>query len=241
MLCSCLTVLLHSCASVTASAARAACMMHDMVPTAQGAPIPLALANCIIAACGQLGDMPRAWETFEALEKLRLTPSMDTYDALAGGCNGHGHADVVAKLYQEAAAHGLAPTAMTHMHKIKAAVVLQDLPGAMERLEEWMSEQPVSSIPLEAMDAVVYLAERQGDRRALKALVQRLPQPVGSRGKVRARCWCVCVTMCDRRCSGHAFLGGTRCWWGMRMSQHPGQHQGQQHARMARDWVAGSK
>lgn len=68
-----------------------------MTPS-QGDPVPIPLINCIIAACGQLGDMPRAWETFDALEKLNLAPSIDTYDALAGGCRQHGQAEIVAKV-----------------------------------------------------------------------------------------------------------------------------------------------
>ena len=64
----------------------------------QGTPVPVALANCIIAACGQLGDMPRAWETLEAMEGLGMSPTIDTYDVLAGGCHGHGQPGIVAKV-----------------------------------------------------------------------------------------------------------------------------------------------
>ena len=49
----------------------------------------LAMANCVMAACSQAGDLPRTFETFEALGDLGLEPDIDSYNAVLAGCVRH--------------------------------------------------------------------------------------------------------------------------------------------------------
>lgn len=74
---------------------------------------------------------------------------------------------------------------MSRVHQIKAAVVLQDLAVAMQLLTTWVQDSSVGAIPYDAMNAVVCLAERQGNRAALNKLCAMLKQPMGSRHRVR--------------------------------------------------------
>lgn len=99
------------------------------------------------------------------------------------------------QLYEEALGRGLELSDMSRTHEIKAAVVMQDLPTAMERLQAWVELAKMSEIPHEAMDVVVCLAERQGDRAALDSLNELLQRPLGTRAKVCWLCWLcgVCV------------------------------------------------
>ena len=44
------------------------------------------MADCVLAACGQIGDIGRSFETFEAYAKLQLRPGANTYNAVLSGC-----------------------------------------------------------------------------------------------------------------------------------------------------------
>lgn len=111
------------------------------------------------------------------------------------------------QLYEEAVEKGLQLSNMSRMHAIKAAVVMQDLPAAMELLGKWLDAARRSDIPLEAMDAVVCLAERQGDGAALEKLSKQLQLSLGSRAKVRVCVGCVCKNIVF--CAGGAVAFST--------------------------------
>ena len=56
------------------------------------------MLNCIIAAFSQVGNLARAFETFEAAAGLGLTPDTDSYNALMEGLVEHGQAAALPKV-----------------------------------------------------------------------------------------------------------------------------------------------
>lgn len=44
------------------------------------------MADCVLAACGQVGDVPRALETFDAYPTLGLSPATTSYNAVLNAC-----------------------------------------------------------------------------------------------------------------------------------------------------------
>ncbi len=81
--------------------------IYKPFPHTQGKPVHVAMVNCIIAACSQLGDLARAWETYEAMGDLHVEPNIDTYNALAAGCVQHGRADAVDEVWWSCVCVGL--------------------------------------------------------------------------------------------------------------------------------------
>lgn len=56
------------------------------------------MLDCIVAACSQIGDSARAFETFAAYGNLRLVPGTQAYNAVLQGCIYHGLLDSVPKV-----------------------------------------------------------------------------------------------------------------------------------------------
>ncbi len=56
------------------------------------------MLNCIIAAFSQVGNLARAFETFEAASGLGLAPDTDSYNALMEGLVNHGQAAALPKV-----------------------------------------------------------------------------------------------------------------------------------------------
>lgn len=56
------------------------------------------MLNTIIAASSQVGDLPRAFETFEAAAGLQLAPNTDTYNAIMEGCVNFGQSASIPKV-----------------------------------------------------------------------------------------------------------------------------------------------
>ncbi len=57
------------------------------------------MLNCIIAAFSQVGNLARAFETFEAASELGLAPDTDSYNALMEGLVSHGQAAALPKVH----------------------------------------------------------------------------------------------------------------------------------------------
>lgn len=60
------------------------------VVVVQGEPVTGPMLDCVVAACSQMGDMGRAFETFEAYSALGLEPDAQAYNAVIMGCINHG-------------------------------------------------------------------------------------------------------------------------------------------------------
>ena len=64
---------------------------------AQGEPVSGAMLDCVVAACSQMGDLGRAFETFEAYAELGLRPGAQAFNAVLAGCIGQGITQPVPK------------------------------------------------------------------------------------------------------------------------------------------------
>ena len=56
------------------------------------------MLNIIVAACSQIGDMSRAFETFESFPSLGIKPDVDSYNAVIAGCAMHNLLDSIPKV-----------------------------------------------------------------------------------------------------------------------------------------------
>lgn len=143
-------------------------------------PVPVALFNLVIAACSQLGDLGRAFQTFEQLPGLNLKPSPATYNALLSGCvatNNQSAFDTVMDRMKE---DGVEPDAQTLHLLVDREVVAGDAPAMLQALtklddaginpEAWLLERCVAR------------CERAGNVDELETLLHRLKRATGSGG-----------------------------------------------------------
>jgi hypothetical protein len=71
------------------------------------------MLDCIVAACSQMGDLGRAFETFEAYPALGLKPDAQAYNAVIMGCINYGLTASVPKARPPLAAFVAAGTEIT--------------------------------------------------------------------------------------------------------------------------------
>ena len=64
----------------------------------QGELVSTPMLNCIVAACGQIGDMGRAFETFETYGSFGQQPDTSSYNAVLQGCVAHNFLESVPKV-----------------------------------------------------------------------------------------------------------------------------------------------
>ena len=64
----------------------------------QGEMVTTPMVNCIVAACSQIGDMSRAFETFETYGSFGLKPDTGSYNAVLQGCVAHNFLESVPKV-----------------------------------------------------------------------------------------------------------------------------------------------
>ena len=64
----------------------------------QGELVSTPMLNCIVAACGQIGDMGRAFETFETFASFGLAADTASYNAVLQGCVAHNFLESVPKV-----------------------------------------------------------------------------------------------------------------------------------------------
>eukprot|EP00887_Chlorella_sp_A99_P007544 scaffold28.g7544.t1 len=145
----------------------------------EGKRVSAAQANLVLAACCQLGDLQRAFETFDALPLLGVQPDADSYNALLQGCVETGEAGAAERVLEEMAAAGVAPNAHTHhllvdaqARRPGAPVVKGDVPGMAAALDslEAAGHTPKTGL----LERCVARCERAGEREAMKPLLERL-------------------------------------------------------------------
>lgn len=67
-------------------------------PPFQGELVTIEMLNTVIAASSQVGDLVRAFETFEAAAGLQLVPNTDTFNAIMEGCVNYGQSASIPKV-----------------------------------------------------------------------------------------------------------------------------------------------
>lgn len=63
----------------------------------QGLPVSAPMLDCVVAACSQMGDIARAFESFEAYAALGLAPGAQAFNAVLSGCIAQGVTQPVPK------------------------------------------------------------------------------------------------------------------------------------------------
>lgn len=89
--------------------------LHIMTVGVQGEGVTAAMLNCIIAASSQVGDLGRAYQTFDAAGSLGVVPTADTYNAVMGGCLQWGEVPSVQKASPCLPGHSCCPFVMSRV------------------------------------------------------------------------------------------------------------------------------
>lgn len=132
-------------------------------------PLHVAQLNAIIAACCQLGDLERGFDSLCAAEKLGLDPDAAGFESLAAGCVEVGRADLFREVreMQEAAGIEAGPTWARLCVEMELAA--GDLEAALQELD--IVGKAASP---DLLERVLLRAERAGDDATVAALVARL-------------------------------------------------------------------
>ncbi|KAL4857705.1 Pentatricopeptide repeat-containing protein [Chlorella vulgaris] len=153
----------------------------------QGRPVSTVQLNLVVAACCQIGDLKRAFETFDAFGALGAAPNADTYNALMQGCIETGDVETALKVFEQMQEAQMEPNAHTHHQLVDAGVVAGDVQSMMRALV--VMEESGHTPRLALLERCMARAERAGEAGAVQQLLQRLFRNdyriVGVEAKVR--------------------------------------------------------
>ena len=88
----------------------------------QGEPVSNAMLDCVVAACSQMGDIGRAFETFEAYGALGLAPDAQAFNAVLTGCIGQGITQPVPKACRRCYLSNPYKTALTYVVGVRESL-----------------------------------------------------------------------------------------------------------------------
>ncbi|CAK0755485.1 hypothetical protein CVIRNUC_002378 [Coccomyxa viridis] len=128
---------------------------------AQGEPLCPAMLDCVVAACSQIGDSSRAFETFAAYGNLGLTPGAQAYNAVLQGCIYHGLIDSVPKILEDMKAAEVGFNALTHSLMVESFVVQNQPQAAVDAYFE--AQAANKAIRPETFEKMVARCERGGN------------------------------------------------------------------------------
>ncbi len=143
----------------------------------RGETVGATALNVVIAACARAGDVGRAFETFEEIERtFAMAPTTASYNALLGACVWHGRAWAAPRLADEMAAKGVEPDATTRALLLDGALAARDLPAALVQLQAAVAigEAP----PRDTLRRLLMQTKRVGDDAAL-ATVEAAMEALG--------------------------------------------------------------
>lgn len=128
-------------------------------------PVTAASLDVIIAACGRIGDLNRAFLTYEAFPKLGLKAGTSTYNALIEACLSNGHVRSVFKVVEEMQQQDppASPDEGTHSAVIRTYLALNDPARALEALGDMVRLQCEPSTAL-LEDMIVKFARLGADK-----------------------------------------------------------------------------
>lgn len=81
----------------------------------EGKKVTEVMLDVIVSACSRMGDVNRAFETFEVYPKLGLQHRTESYNALMEVCARQNQVEVIMKLLQQMAKAGVRPNVDTYM------------------------------------------------------------------------------------------------------------------------------
>ncbi|KAK9798508.1 hypothetical protein WJX73_004822 [Symbiochloris irregularis] len=179
-----MTMVVDACARSVEKLDHAYFVLEDM--HAQGEAVTTAMLNCVIAACGQVGDMSRAFETFESFGALGLKPNTNSYNAIIAGCAVHNLLDSIPKVLEEMEAEGHHKNELTHTLMVKTHLARRNTEDAVEALA--VMRDAGFSPGMKLYDLVLLRCQRAGDfqsqARLLRGPTSIIP-PYLTTGRVR--------------------------------------------------------
>jgi len=152
----------------------------------------LAPLNCVIAASSQMGDLDRAFQTYETLQdhgkKHQLVPNIETFNALLLGCGKQGHWEAAKLVLEKIQEEQLKATGETHEKILYVMLRARRFQEAIEYLRQ-NSNQPKHAedqaragrapVPFTAYRMVARIALLRPDAPAVVRELQHLAAQAG--------------------------------------------------------------
>ncbi|KAK4529608.1 hypothetical protein CCYA_CCYA02G0465 [Cyanidiococcus yangmingshanensis] len=150
----------------------------------------LAPLNCVIAASSMLGDLDRAFQTYETLQdhgkQHHLLPNIETFHALLMGCGKKGHWEAAKLVLEKIQEARLRLTGETHERLIFVMLrcrrfneAVEYLRGHTQQHREGPTESDYMPIPFTAYRMVARGALRRTDGDAILREMQQLAHQAG--------------------------------------------------------------
>eukprot|EP00238_Polyblepharides_amylifera_P002994 CAMPEP_0196589646 /NCGR_PEP_ID=MMETSP1081-20130531/64163_1 /TAXON_ID=36882 /ORGANISM="Pyramimonas amylifera, Strain CCMP720" /LENGTH=666 /DNA_ID=CAMNT_0041912501 /DNA_START=61 /DNA_END=2061 /DNA_ORIENTATION=+ len=159
------TPLVHGFSLSTAHLDKAYHTLVDMRAANQS--VPAAAVNLILAACVNMGNINRAFETFVELESVfGLTPTVELYTTLMQACWKNSKPEVVHELYDEMKERGLLPSNETNAQKMEAFIIQKDFDEAKKMLYHMRKNR--QQLPKKTANRLIAALRRGKQWRALK-------------------------------------------------------------------------
>ncbi len=132
---------------------------------ARGEAAGVSALNVVIAACARAGDVGRAFETFEEMERtFGAAPTTASYNALLSACVWHGRAWAAPRMEEEMRAKGIAADATTRALLLDATLAARDTPAALARLQVAVRDKEPP--PRDTLRRLLSHTKREGDEEA---------------------------------------------------------------------------
>ncbi|KAJ4815412.1 hypothetical protein LUZ62_027978 [Rhynchospora pubera] len=96
----------------------------------------IAALNCVLLGCANIWDLDRAYETFQALEKLGVTPDIHSYNALLYAFGKHQKTSEACNVFEHLVSIGANPNATTYSLLVDAHLVNRDPKSALKVIDE---------------------------------------------------------------------------------------------------------
>jgi len=128
-----LSSIVNKCSASTEQVDIAYGSIEDMA--ARNIPISTGMLNCILAACAQIGDLPRLLETYEAFPKLGLEPNTHTFNMLIMGAAGLRQFDTIEVVRNEMSKTEVPMDKQTYEYLIDGSIKAHDTNKALQTLD----------------------------------------------------------------------------------------------------------
>ncbi|KAF3323375.1 pentatricopeptide repeat-containing protein [Carex littledalei] len=96
----------------------------------------IAALNCVLLGCANIWDLDRAYETFQALEKIGVTPNIHSYNALLYAFGKHQKTTEACDVFEHLVSIGVKPNATTYSLIVDAHLINRDPTSALKVINE---------------------------------------------------------------------------------------------------------
>lgn len=131
--------------------------------------------NCIIAACSMVGDLHRAFHTFDEAQRLGFVGNVDTYNALLNGCLSDKHYAGGIRVAEEMRESGVTWNGETVLLLVRLCIRCGRFDDARAWLVKAVDEGvPVGSVAFQTMAKKLMRLGRLDDLREIVSLGERI-------------------------------------------------------------------